>query len=216
MKKPANGGQDLRCSINGFDRRYGSCRRLAAVGAFLTGLALQSGSSLAAETEIIGAEPVVRPNIERRELQETKIDATDFELGAFVGVLSVEDFGANMVTGVRAAYHVTEDFFVEAAFATSDTDPTSYERLSGSAALLTPAQRKYRYYDLSLGYNLLPGESFLGGRRAFNSDMYLIGGIGATKFAGDNRLRHEAQRGRTQFRTLHLGRSQLFKRVYTA
>jgi outer membrane beta-barrel protein len=137
---------------------------------------------------LIGAEPVVQPQVERRELEEPHIDAEDIEIGVFVGLLSVEDFGANLMTGARLAYHVTEDFFVEASIGRADTEPTSYERLSGSVSLLTDAERRYGYYNLSLGYNLLPGESFIGRDRAYNSDMYVIGGIGATRFAGDNRF----------------------------
>jgi len=137
---------------------------------------------------LVGAEPVVQPQVERRELEEPHIDAEDVEIGVFVGLLSVEDFGTNLMTGARLAYHVTEDFFVEASIGRADTEPTSYERLSGSASLLTDAERRYGYYNLSLGYNLLPGESFIGRNRAYNSDMYVIGGIGATRFAGDNRF----------------------------
>ena len=47
------------------------------------------------------------------------------------------------------------------------------------------AQRseKLTYYNLSVGYNVLPGEVFLGGRRARPSQFYIIAGVGSTKFA---------------------------------
>ncbi len=61
------------------------------------------------------AEPVIKPNIERRTITEADIDSEDFEVGAYVGVLSIEDFGSDVVYGVRADYHITEDFFAEAA-----------------------------------------------------------------------------------------------------
>ena len=51
--------------------------------------------------------------------------------------------------------------------------------------LLTPAERRFTYYSLSLGYNLLPGEVYIGRSLAMNSALYLLGGIGSTKFAGD-------------------------------
>jgi outer membrane beta-barrel protein len=155
---------------------------LAQVGGTESAAAGSEGGGL------IGAEPVVQPQVERRELEEPHIDAEDLEIGVFVGLLSVEDFGVNPMVGARLAYHVTEDFFIEASIGRADTEPTSYERLSGSASLLTDAERKYSYYNLALGYNLLPGESFIGHNRAYNSDMYVIGGIGATRFAGDNRF----------------------------
>jgi outer membrane beta-barrel protein len=132
--------------------------------------------------------PVVEPALERRQIDPAHIDTEDFEVGVYAGQLSVEDFGVNTVVGARFAYHITESLFVEAAGAQSDTEPTSYERLSGAAQLLTDSERKYSYYNVSLGYNLLPGESFIGRNRAFNTSLYLIGGVGNTKFAGDDRF----------------------------
>ena len=62
------------------------------------------------------------------------------------------------------------------------------QRLSGGAALLTDDQRDLTYYNVSLGINLFPGESFLGSRWAFKGGLYLIGGVGSTDFAGDERF----------------------------
>ena len=133
-------------------------------------------------------EQVIKPQVERRVIREPEIDAEDFEIGAFGGLLSVEDFGVNSVIGVRGAYHISEDFFVEAAVAQATTTKTSYERLSGAAELLTSDERKLTYYNLSLGYNLLPGEAFVTARHAFNTALYVIAGAGSTRFAGSDRF----------------------------
>lgn len=162
----------------------GARRRAIALAAML----IAGGAQAQSEGDIVGAEPVVQPQLERRAVKENRIDTEDFEIGLFAGVMSVEDFGTNSVFGMRLAYHVTEDIFVEAAYGMTDAGLTSYERLGGAVTVLTDDEREYSYYNLSLGYNLLPGESFIGSSRAFSSDMYLIGGIGATEFAGDNRF----------------------------
>jgi outer membrane beta-barrel protein len=97
-------------------------------------------------------------------------------------MLSVEDFGTNSVIGARLAYHVTEGLFAEATYAqTSDVDKSSAEIL-GNYDLSFGSDRKYQYYDLSLGYNLLPGEVFIGRNRAFNSAFYVMAGAGNTTF----------------------------------
>ena len=88
----------------------------------------------------------------------------------------------------RFAYHVTEGFFVELAGGKANTELTSFERLSGAAQLLTDAEREYSYYNVSLGYNIFPGEHFIGRRRAMNTATYVIGGVGKTSFAGDDRF----------------------------
>ena len=132
--------------------------------------------------------PVIEPEIERREIEAADIDTEDFEVGIYAGQLSVEDFGVNTVSGLHFTYHVTEGFFVDASAGRSDTERTSFERLSGAAQLLTESEREYSYYNLSFGYNILPGESFIGSERALNSSLYLIGGVGKTDFAGDDRF----------------------------
>jgi outer membrane beta-barrel protein len=132
--------------------------------------------------------PVIEPDVERREIEPPRIDTEDFEVGILVGQLSVEDFGVNTVSGARFAYHVTEGFFVELAAGKADTELTSFERLSGAAQLLTDSEREYSYYNVSLGYNIFPGEHFIGKNRAMNTQTYVIGGVGKTTFAGDDRF----------------------------
>ena len=131
---------------------------------------------------------VIEPEVERRDIRTAKIDTEDFEIGAFAGIMSVEDFGVNPVFGARLAYHINEFLFVEGTIGRTDTEETSFERLSGAAELLTESEREFTYYNVSLGYNLFPGEAFIGRNRAYAHSLYVIGGLGSTKFAGDDRF----------------------------
>ena len=136
----------------------------------------------------IKSEQLIQPEITRRTIELDRIDSEDFEVSIFTGLLSIEDFGANPVTGARFAYHINEDIFVETTLGMSKAGETSYERLSGGSPLLTDSQRNITYYNIALGYNLLPGESFLTRSTSFNSSIYIIGGMGNTTFAGADRL----------------------------
>jgi outer membrane beta-barrel protein len=109
-------------------------------------------------------------------------------VGVYGGLMSVEDFGTNAVAGVRVAYHVTEDLFVEGVYGRTKLGETSFERLSGGAEILTDDERRMTYYNVSIGYNLFPGESFLTRRSAFRGGLYLIAGGGSTEFGGDDRF----------------------------
>lgn len=153
---------------------------------------LSTANSFAVEEKAaplkIEAEQLIQPEIVRREVELDKIDTEDFEATVFAGILSVEDFGANAVIGARFAYHINEDVFIEASLAQSTAGQTSFERLSGGTPLLTSDQRQITYYDISLGYNLLPGESFLTRNTSFNSAIYIIAGVGNTTFAGSDKL----------------------------
>ena len=160
--------------------------RGALVALGLVAAAGCSRATLEPEVQADLVQPVIEPQVMRRDVAEPKIDTEDFELGAYVGYMSVEDFGSNTIFGARLAYHITEGLFAEAAYGSTDADKTSYERLSGGAPLLTDSEREYDYYSVSVGYNVLPGEVFIGRRWAFNSALYVILGAGNTSFAGDD------------------------------
>ncbi|WJG08759.1 outer membrane beta-barrel domain-containing protein [Aliiglaciecola sp. LCG003] len=151
---------------------------------------------------------VFEPDLQRRDINAAKIDSENFELGLFVGVLSIEDFSSNAVIGARVAYHVNEDFFVEASYAQSKAGKTSFEKLSGGAPFLTEDERDYTYYNLSLGYNL-NGEVFVSNDLVFNSATYFTLGAGSTDFAGDSRFTISAGAGYrlllTDYFALHVG-----------
>ena len=131
-------------------------------------------------------EQVIEPEVARRDIVQPKIDTEDFELGVFAGGMSVEDFGVSPVYGLTLGYHVSEALFFEAAIGRTDTEETSFERLSGAAQLLTDDEREFTFYNASVGWNILPGEAFFGRDRAFNQSLYLIAGLGSTEFANDD------------------------------
>ena len=130
---------------------------------------------------------VVEPEVTRRKITVPRIRSRNFELGADYGVLSIEDFGAHPSYGLTAAYHITEDFFFQAEVGRTRAGQTSFEQLS-NVQLLTESERRLTYYDLSLGYNFLPGEAFIGRGVAMTSAFYLLGGIGGTDFGGDTKF----------------------------
>jgi len=142
------------------------------------------------EAEDTDATPprVIEPNVARRKIKTPKIDNENWEIGVGAGFLSIEDFGTNPSYAGQITYHVTEDFFFRGDLGQSTAGKTSFERLGGDIELLTGDERRFTYYSLSLGYNFLPGEVFLGRDTAMNSSFYLLGGIGSVDFAGDQRL----------------------------
>jgi outer membrane beta-barrel protein len=127
--------------------------------------------------------PIVEPQVDRRVVTTPKIKAKDFELGAYYGALSIEDFGTNPLYGARGAYHVTESIFLEGYLAKSKAGTSSLEEVFPQITVLGESGRQFTYYDLDVGYNILPGEVYLGKGRAFNTALYATVGMGAVKFA---------------------------------
>ena len=131
-------------------------------------------------------EQVIVPQVERREVKLPRFPSNDIELGAFTGWYAAQNFGTSTVTGLRLGYHITEDVFVQAAYGrTTVTDEVIRGVLV--AGILPSPKEKLTYYNVSAGYNLLPGEVFIGRSRAMAAAAYLIGGVGSTDFAGRRR-----------------------------
>ena len=129
-------------------------------------------------------EPVIPAQIDRREVHIPKISANDVEIGAFVGILGVQNFGAKPSAGLRLGYHVTEDFFLEGTYGRSKVSDESYRRLG--IPIFSKEEIPLSYYYLSVGCNLFPGEIFLGKDRAMTSAVYIVGGVGSVKFNNES------------------------------
>lgn len=138
-------------------------------------------------TEVYSEEstPVIEPNIDRREVELVSIDSSNVEIGAYYGLISIEDFDTQEYFGARLSYHVSESFFFQLSYGEAEGDLTTFEELSGSSPLFSEEDRDYLSYDISIGWNVLPGEIFIADQYAFNSAFYFIAGIGSTEFAGD-------------------------------
>lgn len=146
----------------------------------LSKLALGMGLLLAAEVFAEQPEQVIQPELERRDIHIPRIDTEDIEIGVYGGTLSVEDFGAESVTGARLAYHVTEDFFIEGVTARSTVSDESFYRFG--VPIFREREVDLTFYYLSVGVNLFPGEVFIGSKWAMTSAVYLTGGVGNVNF----------------------------------
>jgi outer membrane beta-barrel protein len=136
-------------------------------------------SATAQSTDSI-PEPVIPAQVDRRNVHIPKIKANDIEAGAFIGILSVQDFGTKPSAGLRLGYHVTEDYFIEGIYGRSTVSDQSYRRLG--IPIFNSEEVPLTYYYFSVGANLFPGEVFLGKDWAMTSAVYLVGGVGSLKF----------------------------------
>lgn len=155
---------------------------------FLSTMVLTLGISGMAHGEdgsILEDPPVIDPNVVRLGLKEADIDDENFEVGAFIGFMSVEHFGTQEVYGVRGAWHVNEDLFFEANYGMASVGKTPAEYAAGDFNLFTDEDRDFIYYNLSLGFNVLPGEVFMTSDWAFNSSIYVLAGGGTVDFLGE-------------------------------
>lgn len=128
-------------------------------------------------------EQVIVPQVDRREVRRPKFASNDFEIGLFGGVYAVQNFGTAGVSGARLGYHITEDFFAAATLGQTKVSDEAY-RVGRPGGILAQPSARMTYYDISVGYNLLPGEAFFGRNTAKATQGYIVAGVGTTSFAG--------------------------------
>ena len=161
--------------------------------------------------------PLIEPDVRPQKVDEALIDTENFEIGAFAGIINIEDFESSFLWGGKLTYHLSETFFFVANVGFAEGGETSFEKLAGDVQVLSDEDRDYRYYNINIGMNVLPGEAFLTENYAFNTNFYLIGGAGATDFAGDTRFTFNVGAGYqvllTDSVSIHLGVREHFYRI---
>ena len=59
--------------------------------------------------------------------------------------------------------------------------------IAEAARIIAPGEEKMDYYNVSVGWNVLPGEIFIGRNRAKATSLYVIAGVGNTTFVNQRR-----------------------------
>ena len=151
--------------------------RLALIAATFAAV---SGAARADDPPPTQTDQVVVPQVDRRGIHLPQFASNDFEVGLFTGSYATQNFGTSLVYGVRLGYHITEDFFVEAAYAQTKVSDELYRQIL-PGGVFPQEKSTLSYYNASVGYNILPGEIFVGSRYARPSQLYVIAGVGSTK-----------------------------------
>ena len=152
---------------------------IAGIASALPSLALAADPPPSSESTV--NQQVIVPEVDRRDIRKPRFPSNDFEVGVFAGTYATQNFGTSAVGGLRVGYHITEDIFVEGVIAQTNVTDEAFRQVLPGGVFAQPKE-KLSYYNLSAGYNVLPGEIFFGGKRAKASAIYLIGGVGSTKF----------------------------------
>lgn len=128
------------------------------------------------------AEQVIQPQVQRRDVKPPRYPSNDIAIGVFGGVYATENFGTSGVSGVRLGYQITEDFFVDGTWGRTKVSDEAYRLGRPGGVFAVPIDR-LTYYGVSLGWNALPGEVFVGRNLAWRTQGYVLAGFGTTEFA---------------------------------
>lgn len=105
------------------------------------------------------------------------------EVGLFTGVINIDNFGSEWVAGISGTFHASEDFFLQYNYLQTDVGLSSFERSQG--AYFSGSDRRFVHYDLLVGYNVFQAEVYPRPGVANISSLYLVGGVGETRFGDE-------------------------------
>lgn len=130
-----------------------------------------------------GGVRTIEPDKKVEEAEYAAIDSELFEIGAYVGSLSVEDFGSDVVSGIELNYHLAADWMLQLNYGKASIDRAAFE--SEQREFLADSDRYFEYVSAAAGFRLLRGRAFLGSRHKYNSDIYFFAGPERVSFAGN-------------------------------
>ncbi|MCW8193622.1 outer membrane beta-barrel domain-containing protein [Proteobacteria bacterium 005FR1] len=112
------------------------------------------------------------------------IGAGQLEVGPFTGILSVEDFGSEVLGGLELTYHLRDRWLLQASYGRSEMGRAAFE--SSRRRFLSGGDRDFEYLAFTGAYRLIRGRSFLGSDSRFYSDIRLLAGPERVSFAGSD------------------------------
>jgi outer membrane beta-barrel protein len=117
------------------------------------------------------------------------LDNEVFELGAFIGIVNIEDFTSEMAPGLSLTFKASEDFFIQYNYLQiSDVDLSLYESQDAAPVYFTGKGREFTHYDLLVGYNIFQGEIFKSNAKTTLSTLFVVLGAGETQFGEESRF----------------------------
>lgn len=103
-----------------------------------------------------------------------------------LGVLSIEDFTSELAVGVSASFLASEDLFIEYNFLATSISESAFENNEAFTTFTLGEGRRFRHYDLLLGYNLFQTEFLVSDGKSILSKLYLVAGVGDTQFGEED------------------------------
>lgn len=166
----------------GLSRRASRSSLTSTVSAICVGaICLSSTLSHAQDDNSVS---IIEPEEQNRKVDTAQIDTERFELGAYLGLLSVQNFNTNPVYGLSFSFHITDRWMAQLNYASSDFDQSNAEASRGdNFSAIVDRDRNVEYVNLLAGYKLLDGRSFLSANKKFDSSFYVLAGVGETDFA---------------------------------
>jgi len=127
---------------------------------------------------------IVKADTEQDLIKDADIKNTSMSVGIYTGLINYENFNSNYLVGLTFSYPFDEHVFIDAEFGVSSINDTEYRNIG--LPLLSEEETDVQFYNVLVGYNILPGEVYWSREKTLISSFYLIGGVGSISFDNNN------------------------------
>jgi outer membrane beta-barrel protein len=135
-------------------------------------------------------ELAITPEVQSTAQHPPAYASRDFEVGVVYGGHAIQYYGFSTSIGLRLAYHINEDFYVEGQYDNSDISDKRFwvkAPAGSSKKYLSKNDVPLRSTMVVMGYEgLIPGEVHLFGHYDYLTTGYLFGGVGRINFNDNN------------------------------
>ena len=135
------------------------------------------------ESESQSTIEILSPKVTVKKANKYLIDTESFEIGAYAGWLSVEDFNTNTLIGLNVNYHFDSRLFATLRYGSSETKRSPFETIGDFIS-----DRDFTYSSFGIGLPFFSGNSSFGSKRRFASDIYGVLGAESVSFADDDNI----------------------------
>lgn len=131
----------------------------------------------------------ITPEKKAPKINSAQIDTERFELGAYAGFLSIENFDVNSLIGLQGTFHINSRLMANVYYGQSDSARARFEREVGDDSnFIADREDGFRYVAAGISYNLLNARSFSGSKRKYDSYISIDTAIESVDFAGESNI----------------------------
>lgn len=112
-----------------------------------------------------------------------KIKSEIFKVGATFGILNIQDFTSEVTYGITGRVQASENFFLQSNYIRTDVEESLVEK--ATLPYLSSDDRSFSHFNLLIGRTILQGEFIKSETVTRLSTLYVVGGVGETKFGGE-------------------------------
>lgn len=127
---------------------------------------------------------IVKPKAEQELIKDAELKDVSISAGVYAGVINFENFSSSYLLGLTVNIPLNEDVFIDVEYGSTTISDAEYRNIG--LPLFEKEEINVDFYNVLIGYNLLPGEVYWSKDKTLLSSFYLLAGVGSVNINKDD------------------------------